>query len=59
MNILINDEKPNEMCHQARCHMTSATNVLNFLKIDLSNKDHHRYYKSIDIGLVAGGKVCK
>ena len=37
--------------------MTSATNVLKLLNIDLSNKDHHRDYKSIDIGFVAGEQL--
>ena len=37
--------------------MTSATNVLKLMKIDLSNNDHHRDYKSIDIGFVAGEQL--
>ena len=37
--------------------MTSATHVLKLLKINLSNKDHHRDYKSIDIGFVANEQL--
>ena len=37
--------------------MISVTNVLKLLKIDLSNKDHHRDSKSIDIGFVAGEQL--